>query len=78
MLTPRKHLDLDTSLLRVSSIMLKELSKKGVVGFESLRSLVVRRVGANGDLAFLPALDFLFLLGRVEYHMKNDTLEYVK
>ncbi len=76
MLTPKKHLDLDASLLRVSSIMLKELDKKGIVPFEQLRSLVVRRVGTNGDLVFLPALDFLYLLGRVEYHEKNDTLEY--
>jgi hypothetical protein len=75
-LTPKKHLDLDASLLRVSSIMLKELDKKGIVPFEQLRSLVVRRVGTNGDLVFLPALDFLYLLGRVEYHEKNDTLEY--
>lgn len=76
MLTPRKHLNLDVSVLRISALMLKELRRRGVVEFEPLRRLVVRRVGADGDLSFLPALSFLFLLGKVEYHVKNDTIEY--
>ncbi len=76
MLTPKKHLDLDTSLLRVASIILRELHKKSIVEFEQLRGLIARRVGANGEFAFLPALDFLFLMGKVEYHLHNDTLEY--
>lgn len=76
MLTPRKHLDLNTSLLRVSAIMLKELHKRGVIEMAILKQRVVRRVGSNGELMFLPALNFLYLLGKVEYHLQNDTLEY--
>jgi len=76
MLTPRKHLNLDTSVLRVFSLMLRELQKRGVWEFEKLRAYVIRRVGPDGDLAFMPALDLMFLLGRAEYHLKNDTLEY--
>lgn len=77
MLTAEKHLDLDTSLLRVASIVLKELKRKGAVAFEALRRLVIRRIGDDGELMFLPALRFLFLLGRVEYHSKNDVVELV-
>ena len=76
MLTPKKYLNLDVSVLRVSSIMLRELKRRGVIEFERLRLLVVKRVGVDGELVFLPALNFLFLLGRVEYHLKNDTIEY--
>lgn len=76
MLTPKKHMNLDSSMLRISAIMLRELNKRGVIGFEQLRTVVTKRVGPNGDLAFLPALDFLYLLGRIEYHVRNDTLEY--
>ncbi|WP_368773294.1 ABC-three component system middle component 8 [Roseomonas sp. AR75] len=43
----------------------------------TLKQRVVRRIGMNGDIMFLPALSFLFLLGQVEYHAQNDTLEYV-
>ena len=76
MLTPSKHLNLDTSVLRVSAIMLKELKKRGVVEFERLRNLILRRVGPDGEIAFMPSLSFLFLLGVVEYHLKTDAFEY--
>jgi hypothetical protein len=76
MLTPKKHLDLDVSVMRVAAIMLRELNRRGVVEFERLRGMVIRRVGADGELSFMPALSFLYLLGRVEYHLKNDTIEY--
>jgi hypothetical protein len=76
MLTPKKHLDLDVSAMRVASIMLRELNRRGVVEFEKLRGVVIRRVGGDGELSFMPALSFLYLLGRVEYHLKNDTIEY--
>ena len=76
MLTPEKHLDLDTSVLRVSSLLLKELQRKGVVDYEKLRHLVERRTGTDGSFAFMPALNVLFLLGLIDYHVKNDTVEY--
>ena len=76
MLTPTKLMDLDTSVLRVASIMVKALTPRGVMGFEQLRGIVTRRVGADGELAFMPALSFLYVLGRVEYHTQNDTIEF--
>ena len=76
MLTPKKYLNLDVSVLRVSAIMLRELRRRGVIEFERLRAIVVKRTGPDGELSFLPALSVIFLLGRVEYHVKNDTLEY--
>lgn len=75
MLTPRKHMNLDVSVLRVSALMLREIKKRGVMEFEKLRRFVIRRVGQDGELAFLPALDLLYLLGRADFHLKNDTIE---
>ncbi len=76
MLTPRKHLNLDVSVMRISAIVLRELRRRGVIELEKLRGIVIRRVGADGELSFITALSFLFLLGRLEYHLKNDTIEY--
>jgi hypothetical protein len=76
MLTPRKHLNLDVSVLRVAALMLRELDKRGVIEFERLRGLIVRRAGSDAEIVFLPALNFLFLLGKIDYHLKNDTIEY--
>jgi hypothetical protein len=75
MLTPKKHLNLHISVVRVTAIMLRELNRKSVIDFEKLRAVVIRRVGADGELSFMPALSFVYLLGRVEYHDKNDTIE---
>jgi hypothetical protein len=77
MLTPRKHLNLDVSVLRISALMLRELNKRGVIEFERLRGMIVKRAGSDAELAFLPALNFLFLLGKIDYHVKNDTIEYM-
>jgi hypothetical protein len=76
MLTPRKHLDLDVSVLRISAIMLRELKKRGVIELERLRAIVIRRTGPDGELSFLPALGLLYLLGKVDYHLRNDSIEY--
>ena len=76
MLTPRKHLDLDSSVLRVAAVMLRTLKRPGVMEFERLRGVVLRRVGDAGEMSFMPALSFLFLLGRIDYHGQNDTIEY--
>lgn len=56
--------------------MLRELNKRGVIDLMVLKQRVIRRVGGDGELMFLPALNFLYLIGRVEYHVQNDTLEY--
>ncbi len=77
MLTPRKHLDLDVSVLRISALLLRELQKRGVVEFEKLRAYIIRRAGSDAEVTFLPALSFLFLLGKVRYHGQNDTVEYL-
>ncbi|ODS83254.1 ABC-three component system middle component 8 [Devosia sp. 66-14] len=76
MITPQKHMNLDVSVLRVSSLALREVRRRRVMEFQSLRSKIVRLVGSDADLVFLPALSLLYLLGRLEYHPKNDSLEY--
>ena len=76
MLTARKHLNLDVSVLRISAIMLRELTKRGVIEVERMRSIIIKRTGTDGELSFFPALGLLYLLGKVEYHLQNDTIEY--
>lgn len=69
-------MNLDISVLRISAIILREIQKSRVLAFEALRARVTRKAGEDADLMFVPALSFLYLLGKVEYHLKNDTLEY--
>ena len=39
--------------------------------------LYAKRSVIGGDVLYLPALNFLFLLGLIEYHPKTDAVEYV-
>ena len=64
MLKPAKHMNLDISVLRISAIILHEIQKNRLVGFEALRTRVTRKAGEDADLMFVPALGFLYLLAR--------------
>ena len=78
MLTPKKHLSLDLSPLRIASIMLRELRKARLLRFSDLQAKVVRFGGDEAAIVILPALSLLYLLGKVEYHPKNDSIEYIE
>ncbi|WP_407667902.1 ABC-three component system middle component 8 [Oceanicaulis alexandrii] len=77
MLSPAKHLDLDRSALRVSSVILSELKRRRVVSFDAVRKLVANRIKDDSDFVLMPALNFLYLIGRVDYHPKTDSFEYI-
>jgi ABC-three component (ABC-3C) system Middle Component 8 len=76
MLTPSKHLDLQRSVLRVASEVLADLRRHRMMTYDSVTRLIKRRSGDDGDAVVAPALSFLFLLDRIEYHPKNDSFEY--
>jgi len=76
MLTPSKHLDLQKSPLRIASEVLAELKRRRVMKYEAVTRLISKRAEDEGDAIVAPALSFLFLLGRIEYHSINDSFEY--
>jgi hypothetical protein len=77
MLTPTKHLDLEKSALRVASEVLAELRRHRMMRYDAVVRLIKRRTGDDSDSVVAPALSFLFLLGKIEYHAKNDVFEYI-
>ena len=77
MLRPEKHLDLDRSVLRISSEILKLLKKRRIVEYEAIYKLVKRVSDDDADIVVTPALSFLFLLGKTTYHPKTDSFEYL-
>ena len=84
MLTPHKHLKLNTSLLHFSALALDYLHKHRSVPYHQLYAHLERRARLRDErdaddirLMFGPTVSFLFLLGKVQYHTKNDLFEYV-
>jgi hypothetical protein len=82
MLTPHKHLKLNTSVLNLSALALVYLHRHRSVSYEQLYTTLEKRVGARDAddvrVMFGPTLSFLFLMGKIQYHPKNDTFEYLE
>jgi hypothetical protein len=62
--------------VNVALLLLSRLRKRRLDGFSELRNYAKQAV-AGGDVLFLPALNFLFILGVIEYRPKTDAIEYV-
>ncbi len=76
MLRPSKHSHPDRTVVAVSLHLLAQLRSRRLVDYEDLRAFSRRKVSGSDPL-FLPALNFLYLLGLIEYHPKTDAVEYV-
>ena len=75
MLRPSKHSHPDRTVINVALLMLVHLKARRVVEYEKLRAFAKKSV-IGGDVLFLPALNFLFLMGRINYLPKTDSIEF--
>ena len=76
MLRPAKHSHPDRTVINVSLLLLSRLKDRRVDEYDVLRKFAKKHV-VGGDVLFLPALNFLYLMGLVEYRPKTDAVEYV-
>ena len=52
------------------------LKTRRVDDYDGLRKYAKKSV-TGGDVLFLPALNFLYLMGLIDYRPKTDAVEYV-
>ena len=76
MLRPTKHSHPDRTVVNVALLLLKRLRDRRLDDYGALRKFAAKAV-SGGDVLFLPALNFLFLLGLIDYRPKTDAVEYV-
>ena len=76
MLRPTKHSHPDRTIISVSLLLLARLKARRVEQYDALRKYA-KKSATGVDVLFLPALNFLFLMGLVEYRPKTDAVEYV-
>lgn len=74
MIRPTKYLDLRTSVLSVSVVIIDALLRSQRVTITELDETVQTRVGTEGRTNFVPALSFLYLLGTIDYDLKLDAV----
>lgn len=76
MLRPNKYSHPDRTVINVAYILLARLKMKRIDEFSALLNYIKKRV-QGGETLFLPALNFLYVLGLIEYRPKTDSIEYV-
>lgn len=78
-LKPDKFTKLDKSLLYATGLVIKIFKKNNYkCKYSNLYLDLEELMGSDSYYFFLPALDLLFLLGKLEYNMQSDTLEMIR
>ncbi len=76
MLRPTKHSHPDRTVINLSLLLLFRLKADRIDDYDALHKYAKKSV-VGGDVLFLPALNFLYLMGLIDYRPKTDMLEYV-
>ncbi len=73
---PTKHTNPDQTAIYAATLMLKYLTKNRICNFNELKSFIEKNI-EGGEFLFIPALSILFLLGKIKYHIKTDSIEFI-
>ncbi len=77
MLEPEKYMDLDKSVLHVSSIIIKQMSKKRIFKLDELKKVVDKKINDDLPDIFLISLSLLYITGKVDYLEKIDSITWI-
>lgn len=75
MITAHKYLNLDISVINISSVIIAKLKEKSLIKYDDLQNYLITSVGDKSKDIFPYALNFLFLLGKLSYIKENDTFQ---
>lgn len=73
---PTKHTNPDQTAIYASTIVIKFLNKHRICKFSEVKTLVEKNIN-GGEFLLIPALSILFLLGKIKYHIKTDSIELI-
>ena len=76
MLRPTKHSHPDRTVINLALLLIMRLKHRRVDEYGALRKYAKKSI-TGGDVLFLPALNFLYLMGLIDYRSKTDAVEYV-
>ena len=77
MLRPDKNTDVKYSVVFLSAIMMKEINDNGIIKYDDLKSSLVGKIGKGVTENYEYTLSFLFMLGRIEYVSKLDSVKAI-
>ncbi len=76
MITGHKYLNLDVSVINVSALIIDKLKKDNFLQYEELLGFVVSVLGKNSKEVFIYALNFLFLIDKIQYFSEIDAFQW--
>jgi hypothetical protein len=68
MITPDKYFDLKNSVVNVSASIILALQRISVLTYDELEKEICKALGDDSKQIFPYALNFLFVLDRIEYN----------
>ncbi len=74
---PTKHTNPDQTAIYTSAIIIKFLKKNRICKFNEIKDLVEKSIN-GGEFLLIPSLSLLFVLGKIRYHIKTDSIEFIK
>jgi len=77
MLKPTKHLNLEYSVLNISSVLLKILMENKIIGYDDLLRRLIVIKGQRVKGLYLKSLCFLFAIRKIKYYKNKDVIEFV-
>jgi len=75
MIKPDKHTNLDFSLINVSAFLLEELRISPTISYNELSKSVIDNIGEKAKEVYPYALNFLFLLDKLNYSIESDSFQ---
>lgn len=73
MIAPDKHTEINTSVMYIAGLAMKEIAQSGIIKYEELKGCITAKIGTNVGELFEYALAFLFLLNRITYNQSSDS-----
>lgn len=77
MLEPNKYTDYKNSIINVAATIIKVLEMQGASRYNVVMKQVQNLIGEDSKFEFQNSLNFLYLLGKVEYVEVEDLLEII-
>jgi len=76
MIKPDRHTNPDTSVINIGAFILKQLNSFYDISYDNLMKKVVENIGEDAKENYPYAINFLYLLGKVEYLEQTDSFRY--
>ena len=78
MLRPDKHTDIKYSIVFLSAVMMREIIDNGIIKYDDLKISLTDKIGKGITENYEYTLSYLFMLGKVEYVDKLDSIKAIE